>query len=135
LLIGDSALRVDTTRYAVFDLAHEWRAMTGKPFCFAFWAVRWDAARPGMVAHFTDSRDHGLLPESLDALAREWAPRVGISEAAVRSYLTDSIHYQLDAQVLDGLRLLLQLAREEGLLPESPPLRFIAAFPAPASAK
>ena len=135
LLIGDSALRVDTTRYAVFDLAHEWRAMTGKPFCFAFWAVRWDAARPGMVAHFADSRDHGLLPANLDVLAHEWAPRVGISEAAVRSYLTDSIHYQLDAPVLEGLRLFLDLAREESLLPAPPPLRFIAPHPAQASAK
>src|SRR5215471_3528427 len=68
LLIGDSALRVDTTRYAVFDLAHEWRAMTGKPFCFAFWAVRWEAARPSMTGHFVDSRNHGLQPANLDVL-------------------------------------------------------------------
>ena len=135
LLIGDSALRVDTTLHAVFDLAHEWRAMTGKPFCFAFWAVRWEAARPGMVAHFAESRDHGLRPESLDVLAREWAPRAGISEGAVRSYLTKNIHYDLDAPVLEGLRFFLELAREEGLLPAAPPLRFVAAHPAQASAK
>src|ERR1051326_4988398 len=88
LLIGDSALRVDAPSYGVFDLAHEWRTMTGKPFCFAFWAVRKSMARPGMIEHFAESRDHGLEPRNLDVLACEWAPRVGISESEVRAYLT-----------------------------------------------
>src|SRR5215813_3816819 len=40
LLIGDSALKVDRSRYEALDLAEEWRRLTGKPFVFAFWAVR-----------------------------------------------------------------------------------------------
>jgi chorismate dehydratase len=119
LLIGDSALRVDAPRYCVFDLAHEWHIMTGKPFCFAFWAVRKPAARPEMAEHFRRSRDHGLAPASLDVLAREWAPRVGISEAEVRSYLTENIHYDLDQKVLDGLGTFFEMGHEEGLLPKS----------------
>lgn len=117
LLIGDSALRVDAPRYCVFDLAHEWHTMTGKPFCFAFWAARRSMARPQMVEHFNRSRDHGLEPASLDALAREWAPRVGISETGVRSYLTENIHYSLEQRVLDGLSTFFELGRKEGLLP------------------
>jgi chorismate dehydratase len=117
LLIGDSALRVDAPRYCVFDLAHEWRAMTGKPFCFAFWAVRKRMARPKMIEHFARSRDHGLEPGNLDILARQWAPRVGISEAEVRSYLTENIHYHLDQPVLDGLWTFFDMGQAEGLLP------------------
>ncbi len=127
LLIGDSALRVDRTRYHVVDLAEAWHAMTGRAFCFAFWAARAGAARPEMAEHFRRSRDHGLQPESLDVLARAWAPRVGISESAVRSYLTESVLYSLNAEVLAGLELFLQLAAEEKILPAPSPLRFLEA--------
>lgn len=40
LLIGDPALTVDRARYHVLDLGEEWKRSTGKPFVFAFWAVR-----------------------------------------------------------------------------------------------
>ena len=121
LLIGDSALRVDAPGYLVFDLAHEWRAMTGKPFCFAFWAARRSIVSPKMTAHFGASRDHGLEPASLDVLAREWAPRVGISEAGVRSYLSENIYYNLDRDILDGLAKFFELGRKEQLLPAESP--------------
>ena len=125
LLIGDSALRVDQTRYLVLDLAAEWRAMTGKPFVFAFWAVRAPIASSEMLGHFRDSRDHGLLSASLDAIARQWAPRVGISESDVRSYLTENICFDLDQENLAGLQLFLRYAAEDGVLPPAQELRFI----------
>ena len=40
LLIGDPALKIDRKRYHTLDLAEEWIRHTGKPFVFAFWAVR-----------------------------------------------------------------------------------------------
>ena len=40
LLIGDPALQIDRSRYFTLDLAEEWIRHTGKPFVFAFWAVR-----------------------------------------------------------------------------------------------
>src|SRR5258708_6773295 len=43
LLIGDPALKVDRSRYETLDLAEEWIRHTGKPFVFAFWAVRKEA--------------------------------------------------------------------------------------------
>ncbi len=45
LLIGDSALQISLhdSPYHLYDLAHEWKQLTGKPFVFAFWAVRLDA--------------------------------------------------------------------------------------------
>ena len=47
LLIGDPALKIDRARYHTLDLAEEWIRHTGKPFVFAFWAVREDALRGG----------------------------------------------------------------------------------------
>ena len=40
LVIGDPALQIDRSRYLTYDLAEEWIRLTGKPFVFAFWAVR-----------------------------------------------------------------------------------------------
>ena len=45
LLIGDPALKIDRKRYHTVDLAEEWIRHTGKPFVFAFWAVRADALK------------------------------------------------------------------------------------------
>ena len=68
LVIGDPALQVDRSRYLIFDLAEEWVRRTGKPFVFAFWAVR-RAALKGrshldLASTFQQSRDHGLEAEA-----------------------------------------------------------------------
>ena len=129
LVIGDPALKIDRARYHTLDLAEEWIRRTGKPFVFAFWAVRSAALRevdPGLdlARIFRDSRDHGLQSSSLDCIARDWSPRLGISEEDVRRYLTENIHYRLDAGCLEGLRLFYQYAAEIGALPLAPGLRF-----------
>jgi chorismate dehydratase len=130
LVIGDPALKVDRRKYHTLDLAEEWIRYTGKPFVFAFWAVRGEAlpeADPALdlAAVFRDSRDHGLMPENVNQISREWAPRVGLSEPDVRSYLTENIHYQLDAGCLGGLQLFYRYATELGVLPAAPQLRFV----------
>ncbi len=129
LLIGDPALQVDRSRYVTLDLAEEWIRFTGKPFVFAFWAIREDALQEAdptrdLSAIFQTSRDHGLLPENLSYIAREWAPRLGISESAARSYLTENIYYHLDAECLEGLQLFYRYAAEIGALPPAPEMLF-----------
>ncbi|MBV8205578.1 MAG: hypothetical protein JO041_02200, partial [Acidobacteria bacterium] len=99
---------------------------TGMPFVFAFWAVRQEAASAHLTLIFQHSRDRGLQPSSLDAICREWAPRTGISEAEVRSYLTENLCYELTAANLAGLEMFWKFAADEGILPELRPLRFAA---------
>jgi|HubBroStandDraft_6_1064221.scaffolds.fasta_scaffold00029_63 chorismate dehydratase len=153
LVIGDPALQIDRSRYLTLDLAEEWIRHTGKPFVFAFWAVRQQALqedalsgdtlcgdgrpRPSasrsdapvpeldLAAVFQRSRDHGLEPRSLDQIAREWAPQVRITENDVRSYLTENIHYYLDPPCLEGLQLFYRYAAEIGALPAAPEMRFL----------
>jgi chorismate dehydratase len=130
LVIGDPALKIDRSRYLTFDLAEEWIRFTGKPFVFAFWAVRqaalMDAPRDlDLATVFQESRDHGLQPENLDRIAREWGPRLALSENEVKSYLTENIHYTLDPACLDGMRLFYQFACECGALPSVPSLCFL----------
>jgi chorismate dehydratase len=130
LLIGDPALKVDRNRYRTLDLAEEWIRYTGKPFVFAFWAVRSAAlaeADPALdlPSIFRASRDHGLERQNLDQIAREWAPRLGISEDDVHTYLTINIHYQLDAGCLEALQLFYRFAAEIGALQTAPEVRFV----------
>ena len=128
LVIGDTALKVDRSRYLAFDLAEEWIRFTGKPFVFAFWAIRravLSEASVDLATIFQKSRDHGLLPENIDLIAREWSSRLGLSEAEVRSYLTENIHYLLDPGCLEGLQLFYRYAAECGALPSPPMLQFL----------
>jgi chorismate dehydratase len=134
LLIGDPALQVDRTRYLTLDLAEEWIRHTGKPFVFAFWAVRSAAllgAAPSLdlPSVFQNSRDHGLESASIHQLAREWAPRLNLSEGEVESYLTQNIHYRLDPGCLEGLQLFYRYGAEVGALPAAPELLFASALP------
>jgi chorismate dehydratase len=132
LLIGDPALQIDRSRYLTLDLAEEWIRFTGKPFVFAFWAIREEALQAAdpaqdLSAIFQTSRDHGLLAENLNFIAREWAQRLGISESDARSYLTENIYYHLDNACLEGLQLFYRYASEIGALPPAPEMLFAPA--------
>ena len=133
LLIGDPALKVDRSRYLTWDLAEEWVHLTGKPFVFAFWAVRQPAMERtslDLAAIFNDSRDHGLESNNLDEIVRTWARRLSLSEHDVREYLSRNIHFQLDDECLEGLRLFYEYAEHYGILPRIPELRFASPKPA-----
>jgi len=128
LLIGDPALQIDRSLYFTLDIAEEWIRHTGKPFVFAFWAVRKAALRESasqdLAGIFQQCRDHGLDPASLNHIAHEWSPRMGLHEADVRSYLTENIYYHLDPPCLEGLQLFYRYAAEVGALPSAPQIRF-----------
>lgn len=132
LLIGDPALQVDRSRYHTYDLAEEWIRLTGKPFVFAFWAVRRAAlenasADLDLAGVFQASRNHGLQANSLDQIAKTWGPQLKLTETEVRNYLTENIYYYLDSPCLQGLRLFYRYAEDCGALPKAPALDFYEA--------
>jgi len=72
-----------------------------------------DARLGGHISSFTRS---WLEPANLDRIVREWAPRLVLSEAEIRAYLTNSIYYDLDPACLEGLQLFYRYAGECGAL-------------------
>jgi chorismate dehydratase len=130
LLIGDPAMMVKTDGLYAYDLAEVWRAKTGLPFVFAVWTVRRRAlaemdSRLDLAGIFRRSRDHGLLPENVARIAKEWSRRMGLSEADITSYLRENIHYSLDAECREGLALYFKLAAECGVIPAAQELEFL----------
>jgi chorismate dehydratase len=128
LLIGDPALLARTEGLYVYDLAEQWRHWTGRPFVFAFWAVR-KASLAGLAPDvnitrvFQDSRDHGLM--HIPEIVTNWAPRLGLPPQIIESYLTENIDYKLDQENLEGLRLFYRYAAELNVLPQAPELSFL----------
>jgi chorismate dehydratase len=127
LLIGDPALQARVDGYYVFDLAEEWRRWTGRPFVFAFWAMRKAALAGGqelsIARVFQQSRDNGLkhIPE----IASAWAPKLALSAGLITEYLTENVDYFLDQENLEGLRLFFRYGAEIGIFPRAPELEFL----------
>jgi chorismate dehydratase len=137
ILIGDPALlaleeqanRFERTREPLvyLDLAHEWYSLTGLPFVSAVWAIAPGAPEPGapgldsetwdsITNDFTQSRIHGL--QNIDALVEEWSKKLPIPEETIRTYLTTNIHYVLDDECIEGMKVFFRMATSLGILPE-----------------
>ena len=124
LMIGDPALASDFPGLRVYDLAEEWRAMTGLPFVFAFWAVRAEAASPDLIGPFQESAAFALA--HLDEITRSESARTGLPESLVRTYLTENIDFSLGEKNLQGLQRFYSLAQELGLTNGSRSLEFVS---------
>lgn len=122
LIIGDPALKTRLNGQVVLDLAAEWRAFSGHPFVFAFWAMRpWVAA--GQVERLlSDSYAAGRRDFSR-LVARESAES-GLSAAVIEDYLRHALHFELDGGDLAGLALFYRMAAEDGLIAEARALEF-----------
>jgi chorismate dehydratase len=62
------------------------------------------------------SRNHGL--QNIDALAAEWSVRLPIPEETIQAYLTTNIHYVLDEECIEGMKVFFSIAAELGILPQ-----------------
>jgi chorismate dehydratase len=123
LIIGDPALKARLNGHVVLDLAAEWRAFSGHPFVFAFWAARAEAASPEVAGLLRRSYDAGQA--HFDSLVADEAAQTGLSEPVVEDYLRHALHYELDDGDLEGLSLFYRLAAEDGLIPEARPIEWV----------
>jgi chorismate dehydratase len=124
LIIGDKALFLDHDAAGVtkIDLGQAWKALTGLPFVYAFWAGRPGAAAPPDVAALQAARDRGR--EQLASVAREYYPDDPASRAVAERYLRDNIRHVLDEAELAGLQAFYRYAAELGLANFDGQLRF-----------
>jgi chorismate dehydratase len=69
-----------------------------------------------ITTDFLNSRDHGL--QNIDTLVQEWSAKLPIPEQTIRTYLTSNIHYILDEECIEGMRVFFRTAANLGILPE-----------------
>lgn len=109
----------------IYDVAHEWREMTGLPCVLAIWVARRDAATLEVVADFLASKEYGLahLPE----IAEGAEEKLKMPAAVLESYLRDNIDFSLDEENLAGLRLYFEKCAEAGLIARAKAVEFVEA--------
>ena len=101
----------------LYDVAQQWREMTGKPCVLAIWAGRREVVTPEVVADFMASRDYGLA--HIGDIAEGAALKLDLPPNALESYLRESIDFSLDAENLAGLNLYFSQCAQAGLIPSA----------------
>ena len=122
LVIGDVALTYSGQIAKVYDLAAEWKRLTGLPFVFALWAGHDRCKLAKLQPDFAASLAFGLA--HIDDIAAEYAPKLGLQPDAIKVYLTQNVDYSLDEENRRGLRLFYKLAHEAGIIPAERDLYF-----------
>ena len=104
----------------VYDVAGEWRSLTGLPAVLAVWAARRDIGTPELVADFLASRDFGLsrISEICFGAARD----LELPRRLLESYLRNNIDFSLDEENRRGLELYFAHAAKLALIPQAKPL-------------
>ncbi len=130
LAIGDSALFYHPKEFVYkYDLAELWWNWTGKPFCFAVWAV---------LRSFAES-----FPEEVGTFYRRLKNNLEKNLSDIESLVKNSLNlqflddkfpkifgylfnlqYGLDQEMQRGLELFYQLAHQIGVAPQPHPINF-----------
>jgi chorismate dehydratase len=115
LLIGDRAMHSPEESFVeVIDLGQFWYDWTGLPFVFAMWVARREVNTEGVDEALCHARDLGIA--NVADIAREEAPRLGISETLAHTYLPRNLHYHLTSAERSGLKLFSELAAQHNLV-------------------
>ncbi len=112
VIIGDRAILSPPAPWS-YDLASEWRTMTGLPFVFAVWACRRDCQdQPGLTRVLRAAWQRGAA--SIDLLAAMCAERLNLPSDTCRRYLRDNICYDLGPAELAGMNRFRELLAAYG---------------------
>lgn len=109
----------------VYDVAYQWREMTGRPCVLALWVARRDAVTPEVVADFLASKQYGL--ERIGEIADAASVKLELPPTALERYLRENIDFSLDEENRVGLELYYRQCAAAGLIPRVKPLEFAAA--------
>jgi len=129
LIIGDPAMRLaasaEKLSLTTYDLADEWRELTGLPFVFAVWATRQETvdAFPNMAREFQQAKVEGLA--RIEEIITHYSETLQLPRAELLSYLIESVNFDLDKENIAGMQRFFELAREGGLIEENRKLVFV----------
>jgi chorismate dehydratase len=110
----------------VYDVAFQWREMTGKPCVLAIWAGRKKKVTPELVADFQASKEFGL--EHITDIAEAASVKLDLPAQELEAYLRENIDFSLDEENLGGLNLYFEKCAAAGLIPPVRPLQFVSAL-------
>ncbi len=117
MIIGDSAL-VNREKFPfVIDLAAWWNKETGLPMVFAGWSARKNRLSAEQIQSLEELFQHGI--DNREFYAREWADENKFDREFAERYVRESIHYQLSADILQGLREFAVRGIAAGIFPSS----------------
>ena len=106
----------------VYDVAEQWRQMTGKPCVLAVWVGRRELITPEVVADFLASKEYGLA--RIGEIAEAASLKLELPPRDLEIYLRDHIDFSLDAENLEGLELYFRECAAAGLIPRAKPIEF-----------
>jgi len=112
LVIGDPAMTCPKDHLHVFDLAEEWKKLTGLPAVFAVWAGK--HIGPELVDVLGQAKSAGLA--RVHEIAREESVRLGLQYEVCDEYLSRIMIYDLGEREMQGLALFRQKAIQHGLV-------------------
>jgi chorismate dehydratase len=123
---GNEQLIKNVQTLFVYDVAQQWREMTGLPCVLAIWVARRGMVTPEIVADFQASREYGLarIPE----IAEGAALKLDLPPRDLERYLSENIDFSLDEENLAGLRLYYEECARAGLIPRARELEFAGAL-------
>jgi chorismate dehydratase len=107
----------------VYDMAQQWRELTGFPAVLAIWVARRGVITPEMAADFQASREYGLA--HIGDIAEGAALKLELPPRELERYLTESIDFSLDDENLAGLRRYYEECARAGLIPRARGLEFV----------
>ena len=109
----------------IYDLAEEWRAMTGLPCVFAVWAAREEVCDRGSgpVNDLIAAKREGV--GRIERIAAQYAAELELPLSDLLDYLSNNVNYDLDDENLLGMAAYFDLAHEYGLLPQPRSIQFI----------
>ena len=129
LLIGDDALALYHRPPAglhIYDLAQEWKRLTGARMVFGIWAATraFAAAQPAALAmvHARIAAAFRGWDTVRDAAVDAVLADGRFTRAALTAYLGHAVLWRLDEETLAGLRLFYRYAAEDGLIARAPAL-------------
>jgi chorismate dehydratase len=124
LLIGDAALKIRLEEYDTTDLAELWAQWQQRPFVCAFWACRTSVPLPAdVISVFREAKEWGL--QRREEIASVFSKSLDLPMAFLEKYLRQNIDFDLGARHLDGLQRFYELAKQENLIAEFRPPRFL----------
>lgn len=102
LLIGDQAIRFrqKNPELHYWDLAEEWKKITGMPFVFALWLIRQDLENAGEIAN----QLRGLRDRNLAKLEQVIAATDNFDHEFCRQYFRENLVYDFGERQKAGLR-------------------------------